>query len=493
MIASATINTAAPAGAAAASFGPNDTASGEGGFSSLLDDLAGAQEDSASGLPPPSGFPRAYGTGVESRSRNGQLPVTADADDASAADARAADQQAADAGMALLLASLMTPVPLRPASPAADASLASATAANGADATSPVGQNADTSAIGLTEFMRDDRAIGGPAPPVHADPDSPVAAPDRAAFERELSRVYTPAGARAEAGADPRSPAEANAAPQPADVASGDKTATPQFVAGSQAAGSKPPADDRLSTAAADGAAAAPRPHDEKAAKSFARAAGDDQADTAATDAAATDRVPAASTFSQTSSGGDRNDSSASSSRSHVAADAAAAAPIRAARTAQAFARALDVHLVGAAAPAGAARLQQIAAVNAASATVPDDLSTQIVQAVRMQWSDGAGEARITLTPDYLGDVTVSLRVDQGSVTAVLHADSPAVRTWMQANEPLLNQALSEQGLRLERLVVSEQPPAEDGDAPRDGSGRQQEQPRRRRPRADAGGFEIIL
>jgi flagellar hook-length control protein FliK len=130
--------------------------------------------------------------------------------------------------------------------------------------------------------------------------------------------------------------------------------------------------------------------------------------------------------------------------------------------------------------------------LGAAPATMPD-VSEQLVQAVRMQWNDGVGEARITLQPEYLGGVSISLHVDQGGVTAVLHADSAAVRTWLQSNEPLLSQGLSEQGLTLERLVVAEQPPTEDGGAPRDGARDRQEQPRRQSQKSDAGSFEIIL
>jgi flagellar hook-length control protein FliK len=257
--------------------------------------------------------------------------------------------------------------------------------------------------------------------------------------------------------------------------------------------GPKPPVQERFSSDAVDAPATPQVSRDDKPVRSFVKAVAADAPGSAATEAPPADAVSAASALSSLSAGSGRDEGSGSSSHAQLAVDASAAAPIRAVRSAQAFARAMDVHMAAVAAPGAASHVQPAGVVNAAAATVPDDLSTQIVQAVRLQWSDGVGDARITLKPEYLGDVTVSLHVDQGNVTAVLHADSPAVRSWLQANEPLLGQALSEQGLKLERLTVSEQPPTEDGGAPNDDAPRQEEQPRRRRQRHDAAGFEIIL
>lgn len=107
--------------------------------------------------------------------------------------------------------------------------------------------------------------------------------------------------------------------------------------------------------------------------------------------------------------------------------------------------------------------------VDAASlaSTVPDvqdgaRLDTQIVQAIHLQWRDGAGTARVTLEPEYLGRLTVELRVSAGAVTATLHADSPEVRAWIESHDDLLRQGLSERGLSLDRLLVFEGTPSGD-------------------------------
>lgn len=488
MIAPATTNAAAPSGAAA--YPPAEAAGGVDAFAALLDGLA-ASGDAAT---PGAG---GINIGVESRGRKPQLPVEfpVDVSDASA-ESCAADRQAADAGLALLLASLTMPPPIRPSGLPTDAPPLPA-AATGGDALASAAVETDAPqgnapAAGITEFALDKAAIpsqssaGTPAVETQADGS------ERSAFERELSRTSAPEAGRTTASAVPQTPDDPGVATQLADTGSSATTAEVPRELTAAASGPTPPVQQRFSTEAIDRSATPPTSRDDKLARSPGKAGAADTPAAPNPEAIPADAVAAASASSNLSSGSGRDNSSASSSQSAV--EASMAAPARAARSAQAFARAMDVHMAAVAAPGTTSHVQSsMGVVNATAATVPDDLSTQIVQAVRMQWSDGVGDARITLKPEYLGDVTISLHVDQGSVTAVLHADSPAVRSWLQANEPLLGQALSEHGLKLERLVVSEQPPTEDGGAPDDDTPRQQEQPRRRRQRPDAAGFEIIL
>ncbi|HVC21261.1 MAG TPA: flagellar hook-length control protein FliK [Vicinamibacterales bacterium] len=65
------------------------------------------------------------------------------------------------------------------------------------------------------------------------------------------------------------------------------------------------------------------------------------------------------------------------------------------------------------------------------------------------------GEATVTLNPEYLGAVTVSLRVQQGVVMAHLQADTPQVRSWMEAHTQELQSALQGQGLHLGQLAIT--------------------------------------
>jgi flagellar hook-length control protein FliK len=110
---------------------------------------------------------------------------------------------------------------------------------------------------------------------------------------------------------------------------------------------------------------------------------------------------------------------------------------------------------LGMAAPARAgetAASADASATNSAShepAVVP-----QIVKAIRLQWRQGLGEARIRLEPEHLGEVQISMRVQGGAVTAVVQAENPTVQGWIEARHQELRSALSEQGLRLQRFEV---------------------------------------
>src|SRR6185436_4446436 len=78
------------------------------------------------------------------------------------------------------------------------------------------------------------------------------------------------------------------------------------------------------------------------------------------------------------------------------------------------------------------------------------ELPQQIVQAMRLQWNNGVGDARISLRPDYLGDLSIAIRVERGDVTATLTASQPEVRQWIESHEATLRQMLSDRGLQLD-------------------------------------------
>ena len=148
---------------------------------------------------------------------------------------------------------------------------------------------------------------------------------------------------------------------------------------------------------------------------------------------------------------------------------------------------------------ATAAVFRSIAHVPAPPAAIDREtgagLETQIVQAMKLQWGPGAGDARIRLQPHYLGDLTISLRVEQGRVTAELAASTPEVRQWIESNEALLRQGLAQHDLKLERLVVTEEEPASSSERehqPRDAGSRQPPKRQSRRSTGDAT-FEVIV
>jgi flagellar hook-length control protein FliK len=179
----------------------------------------------------------------------------------------------------------------------------------------------------------------------------------------------------------------------------------------------------------------------------------------------------------------------------------AAAEPERASNRAPApEASALASHTVAtvsdAARPA-AAPAPRLDTAPAAPPAAPDaELPDQIVQSLRLQITSGGGEARVHLRPEYLGELTVRVVVQDGVVSARLEAERPAVREWIERHEMSLRQALGEQGLTLDALQVSDHgadDPLDRGD--RESDAEREAPERRRRPRRDpdedAPRFEI--
>jgi flagellar hook-length control protein FliK len=128
---------------------------------------------------------------------------------------------------------------------------------------------------------------------------------------------------------------------------------------------------------------------------------------------------------------------------------------------------------------------------------LPSGTVSQIVQSMRLQWSRGAGEARIRLDPAQYGDMTVSLRVEAGQVVAKVQADTALVRDWLHSNQGWLRQSLADQGLTLGRLEVAAsaaEEPDEHSRRDQAASSREQQQPPppRQRRSASAGIFEVV-
>ncbi|MFN7977198.1 MAG: flagellar hook-length control protein FliK [Vicinamibacterales bacterium] len=140
--------------------------------------------------------------------------------------------------------------------------------------------------------------------------------------------------------------------------------------------------------------------------------------------------------------------------------------------------------------------LETVAHVPQDTATA-DHVQMQIVKSMKLQWTGATQEARVQLKPEYLGEVVANIKVEQGVVTATLHADTPEVRRMLETQTASLRDALVEHGLKLDKVVIAEPetPSGQQGDRRSRGRQPQPESPRPkpRRARADGDGATFEL
>ena len=119
------------------------------------------------------------------------------------------------------------------------------------------------------------------------------------------------------------------------------------------------------------------------------------------------------------------------------------------------------------------------------------------MQAIRLQVTRNGGEATIRLEPKHLGELSITVRVDQGQVNARLQAESPVVREYLQSHQNLLRESLADQQLTLGKFEVAE-PPAESRSSerrsPEERAYAGDRQQRRRQPSPDTPfePFEVV-
>ena len=122
------------------------------------------------------------------------------------------------------------------------------------------------------------------------------------------------------------------------------------------------------------------------------------------------------------------------------------------------------------------------------------EVVSQLVRAMRTQFRDGMGEARIRLNPEHLGEVRIDIKIDGDRVSAVLQVERSDVRQAIEAQSHSLRSSLAAQGLNLEDLTVRQGERARDerGGADENRRGRDQPPPERRsRQRQPDREFEL--
>ncbi|MDA1053686.1 MAG: flagellar hook-length control protein FliK [Planctomycetota bacterium] len=103
----------------------------------------------------------------------------------------------------------------------------------------------------------------------------------------------------------------------------------------------------------------------------------------------------------------------------------------------------------------------------------------RVARAVQATGERG-GTLRIRLSPPELGSLTLEIKVQGGAVTARVEADTPAARSLLLENLPLLRERLAEHGMRVDQFDVdlTDRHPGGTPDGLQQNDQRQEERPR---------------
>jgi flagellar hook-length control protein FliK len=393
--------------------------------------------------------------------------------------ADAADDQA-DARRAVSL--VETPAPAMTTAPAQDAPAQ----AKAQDAPAPVNEAAEPPAT-VQQL---------PEPKITAHQAAAAAAAPVIAESTAAAAEVAAAASKGEAPTAPTTDAMTTSTGEPTAATDGDQPA----VAGERPAPVRRAADAKATAAApaADSAQAITRSVTDVETPAADVQAPPRQSDTRE-NAASLSRgalvAPAATVAAREMSGGDTQsfgqEPRQSPAAQRFAAALAAAAP--AAGEATPASAAAPVITVPVAAHAAApVHVAAAAAAAPAAPAAPVDVENvnRLIETMRVTAKAGGWEATVRLRPEHLGEVTIALRVEGKTVSAVVQAESAGVRQWLQSQEEAVRSGLSEHGLDLGRYQVDRDGQRREAEDPQ-----QHQQPRRRAPRREAQSqrFEIVV
>jgi flagellar hook-length control protein FliK len=80
-----------------------------------------------------------------------------------------------------------------------------------------------------------------------------------------------------------------------------------------------------------------------------------------------------------------------------------------------------------------------------------------MVNKFEVKTAAGMSEAKLTLTPEHLGQVDVRISVQNGQLTALFVTDTSAAKDMLDNQLALLRANLQSQGLSVDKLEVSQQ------------------------------------
>ncbi len=106
----------------------------------------------------------------------------------------------------------------------------------------------------------------------------------------------------------------------------------------------------------------------------------------------------------------------------------------------------------------GSARASTLRSAPAVATSPQHEFIVQLAERIQAQTESGVNGLRIQLRPAHLGRLEISAEPGVAGVVARIVTESTAVKQYLEGNLHVLEQALHDQGLRVDRLDVIAQP-----------------------------------
>ncbi len=97
----------------------------------------------------------------------------------------------------------------------------------------------------------------------------------------------------------------------------------------------------------------------------------------------------------------------------------------------------------------------EVRTTNAALSELSRSVVDQVVHGVSLHLAEKTSEIRIALKPESLGDVLVTVKMEDNSMHAKIDVQTTAVKTILEAHLPVLRESLSDRGVEFQRIQIN--------------------------------------
>lgn len=114
-----------------------------------------------------------------------------------------------------------------------------------------------------------------------------------------------------------------------------------------------------------------------------------------------------------------------------------------------------------------------------------DDILNQVYDRIKVFKGDGSSELHVNLKPDQLGDVSIKLVMEKGTISARVTVENSEIKSIMQGSMPEIKEHLKEQNINVSNLSVYVGTDRSEADGGRDSQKYKWQQPKKLQPNSN--------